>query len=88
MSTGLKAALAVSLGIGAIAVAAAAVTSKRGFSSLLLSALQGIAALFAVNLAGMATGVCLAVNLYSISAAAVLGMPGVIGMLLTNIIFR
>ncbi len=62
------------------------VKSEKGATSFILSAFQGLAALFAVNLAGLVSGVTLAVNWYSIAAFALLGMPGVIGALVLNFI--
>lgn len=57
------------------------VKSEKGATSFALSALQGIAAMCAVNLTGLVTGVTLAVNWYTISTFIVLGLPGVIGAL-------
>lgn len=62
------------------------IKSEKGASSFALSALQGIAAMFAVNLAGLVTGVTLAVNWYTIVSFILLGMPGVIGALVLNLI--
>lgn len=62
------------------------IKSERGGISFILSALQGLAAMFAVNLVGMVTGVTLAVNWYSMAAFALLGLPGVIGALMLNFI--
>jgi len=73
--------------IAAVAVAWWTVKSEKGATSFFLSALQGIAAMFAVNLAGLATGVTLSVNWYTLTSSAVLGLPGVIGMLTLNFIF-
>ncbi len=87
MGTGLKVVLIAAACIAAIAITATAVTAKRGFSALILSVLQGVVAIFAVNLIGMATGTGLAVNWYSLGAGAALGAPGVISMLLLNVIF-
>lgn len=87
MGTGLKVALVAAACIAVIPIAVTAITAKRGFSALILSALQGIVAIFAVNLVGMAIGTSLAVNWYSLGAGAVLGAPGVISMLLLNVIF-
>lgn len=61
--------------------------SSKGGRSFLLSALQGVAALFAVNLSGMITGVTLALNYWTAGVSAVLGLPGVICMLILNIVF-
>ena len=51
-----------------------------------MSALQGLASAFAVNLLGMITGVTVSVNWYSLAAFTVLGLPGVIGALAMNFI--
>ncbi|MBR4726644.1 MAG: pro-sigmaK processing inhibitor BofA family protein [Clostridia bacterium] len=60
----------------------------HGIRSWLLSALQGVAALFAVNLVGLVSGVTIALNGWSLGAAALLGMPGVIGALLLQFLLR
>ncbi len=62
------------------------VKSEKGATSFALSALQGIAAMCAVNLAGLVTGVTLAVNWYTIATFIVLGLPGVIGALVLKFI--
>lgn len=64
------------------------VKSEKGASSFFLSAFQGLAAMFAVNLVGLVTGVTIAVNWYSMAASALLGLPGVIGTLMLNFIMR
>ena len=63
------------------------IKSEKGATSLVLSALQGIAALFAVNLTGMVTGVTVAVNWYTLCSTVILGLPGVIGALFLNFLF-
>ena len=63
------------------------IKSEKGATSFILSALQGIAAMCAVNLTGMITGVTVAVNWYTIISTVVLGLPGVIGTLALNFIF-
>ncbi len=63
------------------------IKSEKGASSFFLSALQGIAAMCAVNLTGMITGVTVAVNWYTIISTVILGLPGVIGTLALNFIF-
>ena len=62
------------------------VKSEKGARSFVLSALQGIAAMFAVNLTGMVTGVTIAVNWYTVATYIVLGLPGVIATLVINLI--
>lgn len=64
----------------------AMIKSKHIVKSLLLSSLQGLAALFAVNLVGEFIGIRLAVNWFSLAVSAVGGLPGVIFMLLCRII--
>lgn len=64
------------------------VKSEKGATSFFLSAMQGIAALFAVNLTGMITGITVAVNWYTVISYIVLGLPGVIGTLALNILFQ
>ena len=54
--------------------------------SLLSSAVQGILALAVVNLTGALTGVTLSVNAASLGVAALRGIPGIIGMLMMNIV--
>lgn len=63
------------------------IKSEKGATSFVLSALQGIAALFAVNLTGMITGVTVAVNWYTLGAFTILGLPGVVGALMLNFLF-
>lgn len=70
--------------ISSICVAWWVVKSEMGATSFFLSALQGVAALFAVNLTGMMTGVTIAVNWYTVVSYIVLGLPGVIGTLVID----
>ena len=63
------------------------VRSRRPVRGLLGSVLQGACALAAVNVTGMFTGVSLGLNWLSCAVSAVLGVPGVIALLLLNVIF-
>lgn len=72
--------------ISVVCVAWWVVKSEKGATSFVLSAMQGIAALFAVNLTGMITGVTIAINWYTVLSYVVLGLPGVIGTLMLNFI--
>lgn len=87
MSTGLSIAVYAALACAVVLVAAAMIRSRRGGRSLLLTALQGIAALFAVNLVGMVSGVTVALNWYTLATGVVLGTPGIIGILLLDFLF-
>ncbi len=64
------------------------IKTENGGISFMKSAFQGIAGMCAVNLLGMVTGVTIAVNWYSIISFLILGLPGVIGALMLNLIFR
>ena len=55
---------------------------------ILATAAQGVAALYAVKLAGLVIGTQLAVNWYTLGTAAVLGSPGVAMMLAVQTIFN
>lgn len=57
---------------------------EKGGRCFLLSAFQGVAAMFAVNLTGFVTGVVLSVNWYTLMTSAVMGIPGVISLLLLD----
>ena len=87
MSIGTKAALIAFAAIAA-ALIFRCVLRRGGGRAFILSALQGAAAMFAVNVAGAVTGIRLAVNAYSAAAACVCGLPGVAGMLLLKLIFK
>ena len=83
----MKTVLIIFLAAAALAITVFAVTNRRGFSELILNAI-GAAALFAVNIAGLATGIQLSVNRWSLGAGALLGVPGVISMLVLDIVFK
>lgn len=55
---------------------------------VLSSAAQGVAALYAVKLIGLAAGTQFAVNWYTLGTAAVLGSPGVALMLALQTVFN
>ena len=62
------------------------VRTKRPVGALLLTALSGIAALFAVNLLGTVLPVNLPVNWASIGTGALVGVPGIVGLLVLQIV--
>lgn len=62
------------------------IKSEEGATCFAVSALQGLAAVFAVNLAGLVTGITLAVNWYTLGTAVLLGLPGVITALGLNLL--
>ena len=75
------------LALALLAVLIAFLRSGRFFGALFSSAVQGAVSLLAVNVAGMLTGVTVAVNPVTLTAVALLGVPGTIGLLLLNTIF-
>ncbi len=88
MSMGTKILLIAALAVVAVTLAVFVLTKKHGIAALLLNALGGIAALFAVNITGLVTGIQLAVNRWSLIAGAALGVPGVVSMLVLDILFK
>ena len=68
-----------------VIILAVMVKSKHFFKAIVLSALQGVAALFAVNLLSAATGVTLAVNPVTLTVSAVGSLPGVVAMLVSKL---
>lgn len=59
----------------------------RSLRALLFSAVTGNAALLAVAYLGVFTQIPMAVNLFTVATATLLGIPGVISMLLFKLIF-
>ena len=70
--------------ICAVVVIGWMIKCEKDGKCFMLSALQGIAAIFAVNIIGMVSGVTVAVNWYTLGTGAILGIPGVIGILMLN----
>lgn len=87
MSGLFKFGLIASLAIACLVIIVSAFKTKRFFSCVILSALQGIAAMFAVNALGLVTGLHLSLNGYTIAASVIGGTPAVIGMIVTEILF-
>ena len=58
------------------------------FSALFLSAIEGIAALFAVNAAGAFTGVTLCVNRLTLASGVIFGVPGIAVHLIAQTIIK
>ena len=84
MTTQLKVLLCALAGGGSLAIFVSMLRSRRLIRSLLLSAVSGVAALYAVNALGLLLGLRLAVNGLTLGVSAVAGPPGVIAMLLAD----
>ena len=74
------------LGICAVAWLVSLFRSRKPVRQLLGSTLQGACALAAVNVSGALTGVSLGLNWLSAVVCAMLGVPGIIGLLLLKCI--
>lgn len=75
------------LAICVIILFAVMIKGRKFFLCILSSLLQGIAAMFAVNVLGMVTGFHIAVNWYTIAFSALFGTPGVIALTVAHFIF-
>lgn len=69
-------------------VVIAMLRSKRFFSALILSALQGITALFAADIIGGFAGINLSVNFFTAALCMIGGIPAVIFLLISGVFFR
>ena len=87
MGTGLKIGIYIFAAVAATVIIFSVIKSKRGARSFFISALQGIAAMFAVNLTGLVTGITVAVNWYSLCTALLCGLPGIIAILALDFLF-
>ncbi|MCL2107699.1 MAG: pro-sigmaK processing inhibitor BofA family protein [Oscillospiraceae bacterium] len=88
MTTQLKVLLCALAGGGALAILVSMLRARRLFRYLLLSAVSGVAALYAVNALGLLTGMRLAVNGLTLAVSAAAGPPGVIALLLADTLLR
>ena len=87
MTTQLKILLCALAGGGCLAILVSMLRSRRLLRNLLLSAVSGVAALYAVNALGLLTGIRLAVNGLTLGVSAVAGPPGVAALLLADVMF-
>lgn len=88
MSVLFKSGLVAALVLSVLIIIISAIKTKRFFSCVILSALQGIIAVFASNALGLVTGLHLSLNAYTIAASAIGGTPAVIGLIILEIIFK
>lgn len=87
MGLGLKIFLGVVISAAVIVILGTMIKSKHGLRGFILTALQGIIAIFAVNTAGLITGVTIAVNWYTLGFGMLCGTPAVVAMLVMGTIF-
>ena len=88
MSIGLKIVLVTALVLAGLVLLFSLAFVRRPIRSVLAGGIQGVCALAAVNIAGAFTGVSLGVNLFSGAVCMILGVPGVVSMLIANLLFR
>lgn len=88
MALWLQIALLALAGIFGLWLLVAVLRSGKPIRTLLSSAMQGLCALGLVNVLGAFTGVSLGFSWLTTGAGLMLGIPGVIGMLVLNIVFR
>ena len=70
----------------ALVILGAMLRSGHALKALLMSVLQGVAALSAVNVLGTLTGVTLAVNWWTLGISSLGGTAGVVFLLVLNVI--
>ena len=88
MTTQLKVLLYALTGGGTLAILASMIRARKLVRYLLLSVASGVAALYAVNAVGLLTHMRLAVNWLTLGISAAAGPPGVIALLLADIVLR
>lgn len=76
--------LIFALAFGAVIVLLTLIKSGHFIRYLLLSAISGIGALFAVNLLTSITGVSIALNYITLAVSGIFGISGVIALVLIN----
>ena len=74
------------LGLFALILFVLHIKSRRPFRSAVINAVLGILALLAVNLTARFTGVYIPVNIYSLPAAALFGIPAVCVLIIVQMI--
>ena len=74
--------------IGTLAVLITAIKQKRLVRTVIVSAVEGVCALAAVNVAGAFTGISLGLNAFSVACCAIGGVPAAVSLLLTKCIFQ
>ncbi len=75
------------LGVLSIAVVFSITKSKKPVITAAKSAFSGVAALMLVNMTSVATGCYIAVNQLTVFTATVFSLPGVIGLVLLDLVF-
>lgn len=69
-----------------IIILAVTLRSEKPFKNLFLTLFSGVGSLFAINIASALTAVTLPVNTLTLSVSAVGGIPGVVLLLISDIL--
>ena len=83
----IKISFIILLSIYLVALLTMCYKNGKMIKTLLLSAASGLGAMTAVNIFSYFTGVSIAVNLYTTITSALLGIPGVFGLLSIRMFF-
>lgn len=83
----LKYAFICVLGVFELVVMIFAVKSGKPLKTILINAIAGLAALAVINLSKTFTGVFVPVNPISVTLSGSMGIPGVIGLIISRFIF-
>ena len=73
--------------IAFVAILITAFKTVKPLKTLVISSLAGVISLVAISLASNLTGIELALNVWSVSVAAIFSLPGVIMMIAVNMIW-
>lgn len=84
----MKAMIVTVIIIGISVVVFSMLKSGKFVTNLLKTVFQGIVSLLAVNTVGLLTGVTIALNWYTITAASIFGIPACISFLLIDTILK
>lgn len=76
------------MGLAGLVVLISMAKAGRFFSALLLTALQGVIALFSADFLGSFIGVNLSVNGFTVALSALGGIPAVVFLLICGVLFR
>lgn len=71
--------------VGGLILLVILIRARKAVGAVALSALGGAAAMTAVNLTGLITGVVLPLNVFSLLVCCLLGAPGVISLLVLQL---
>ncbi|MDD6275362.1 MAG: pro-sigmaK processing inhibitor BofA family protein [Clostridia bacterium] len=83
---GIKIAAVLIILAGAAAVIISAKKTGHPIKCMLITAFQSLASMLAVNVLSAVTGVAISVNIYTVAASLIFGMPSSIAFAVLNLI--